>query len=319
MRRVLALAAENLTTSQWHVLGSYCRAFATRGLDIRRSESLEAGPYLFSAGTPIAEKAPNCYWNWGDNSAVDADAGECAWIWHHGPRRPFPADAPRLIVLPRNDLFEIRGVDNTPDGWAEYRSRIGVPWSEKCDEPYFLGTFTGSSGPDNVRVRACRLLQESGLPANVGLTAGSIPPELHFDVPLKEREPLYVMGQHKFVLSLWGNHQFNPRLYRGLEAGSLVFHQATPDIQLLDDGILVPGVHYVEIAPDLSDLLEQVEYFVAHPGEAREIAEAGHRRWMDRLFVSEPCTLPDVIWERFTSQPGWPAFRAAFDVHPPPA
>jgi spore maturation protein CgeB len=123
-----------------------------------------------------------------------------------------------------------------------------------------------------------------------------------------------VMGQHRFVLSLWGNHQFNPRLYRGLEAGSLVFHQATPDIQLLEDGILVPGLHYVAIAPDLSDLLEQVEHYLAHPDEAREIAETGHRQWQEHLFAFAPYTLPDVIWERFTSQPAWPAFRAAFDV-----
>jgi hypothetical protein len=315
MRRVLALSAENLTMPQWNVLGSYCRAFATRGLDIERAASLAAGPYLFTDGSPIVEKAPHCYWNWGDNADVDADADGCAWIWHHGPRRPFPAGSPRLIVLPRNDLFEIRGIDNSPGGWAEYRSRLGVPWSEKLAEPYFLGSFSGSPGPANARVRACRLLQEAGLPANVGLTSDSIPPDLDFDVPLKQREPLHVMGQHKFVLSLWGNHQFNPRLYRGLEAGSLVFHQATPDIELLEDGVLVPGLHYVEIAPDLSDLLEQLEYFIAHPGEANEIAETGHRQWMEHLFVSTPYTVPDAVWERFTSQPDWPAFREAFDVH----
>ena len=313
---MLALSAENLTPLQSRMFLTYCRAFARRGLHVQRAPSCWPGPYLFSDGSPLADTTPHCFWNYGDNADVDAAGEGCAWIWHDGPRSPFGRDRPRLIVIPRFDLCEIRGIDNTPEGWAEYRGRIAIPWSEKRAEPYFLGHFSGTQGPDNMRVRACRLLRDAGPPANVGVIAASIPPELRLaDVPLKEPEPLHVMGRHRFVLSLWGNHQFNPRLYRGLEAGSLVFHQATPDIQLLEDGILVPGLHYVEIAPDLSDLLERVEYFTAHPGEAREIAEAGHRQWMDHLFVPAPYTLPDVIWERLTSQPGWAEFRAAFDVH----
>ena len=312
---MLALSAENLTTLQRNVFGSYCRAFTTRGLHIQWAASSGAGPYLFCDGSPLVDKTPHCYWNISPNSAVETAADGCAWIWHHGPRRPFPPGSPTLIVLPRNDLFEIRGIDNSPAGWAEYRSQIDVPWAEKLAEVYFLGSFTGRLDAANLRVLACRLLHDSDLPSNVGLTTELIPQELDLDVPLKQHEPLYVMGQHRFVLSLWGNHPFNPRLYRGLEAGSLVFHQATPDIQLLEDGILVPGLHYVEIAPDLSDLLEQVEHYLAHPGEAREIAETGHRQWQEHLFVPTPYTVPDVIWERLTSQPDWPAFRAAFDVH----
>jgi hypothetical protein len=313
---VLALSAENLTPLQSRTFLPYCRAFVRRGLHVQQASSFEAGPYLFTDGSPIADKAPHCYWNYADNADVEAAADGCAWIWHDGPRRPFPPGSPRLIVIPRLDILEIRGIDNSPEGWAEYRSRIGIPWSEKLAEPYFLGHFSGTQGPGNVRVRACRLLRDAGFATNVGVIADSISPDLQLDdVPFKAPEPLHVMGQHRFVLSLWGNHQFNPRLYRGLEAGSLVFHQATPDIQLLEDGILVPGLHYVEIAPDLSDLLEQIEHYLAHPAEAREIAETGHRQWQEHLFVSTPYSLPDVIWERLTSQPDWPAFRAAFDVH----
>jgi hypothetical protein len=215
---VLALSAENLTTQQRNVFGSYCRAFATRGLHIQRAASSGAGPYLFTDGSPLVDKTPHCYWNISTNSAVETAADGCAWIWHHGPRRPFPPGSPTLIVLPRNDLFEIRGIDNSPAGWAEYRSQIGVPWAEKLAEVYFLGAFTGRSDAANARVLACRLLHDSDLPSNVGLTTELIPQELDLDVPLKQHEPLHVMGQHRFVLSLWGNHPFNPRLYRGLEA-----------------------------------------------------------------------------------------------------
>ena len=264
----------------------------------------------------MGNKEQHCYWNWGDNADIDAEAVGCGWIWHHGPNRSLPAADPRLILLPRNDLFEIRGVriDNTPEGWVEYRARMNVRWVDKRDEVYFRGHFAGTHGTLNPRVLACLLLQYAHVPSNVGLLAESTPTEFAPHVPIREPDPVYAIGHHKFVLSLWGNHQFNPRLYRGLEAGSLVFHQATAGIRLIEDGLLEPGRHYVEIAPDLSDLVEKVDYFFGRPGEARQIAEAGHEAWMKSLFVSAPYTVSDVIWQRFTTQPHWSEFREAFDI-----
>jgi hypothetical protein len=311
----LTLCAQSLSRVQSDVISSYRRGFALRALFIEQQSTPAAGPCLFTGGSPIVDKQPHCYWNWGDNAGIDEEAGDCGWLWHHGPSRTLPATGPRLILLPRNDLFEIRGIDNTPQGWAEYRERINVPWSDKRDEIYFRGHFTGEHNvATNARALACNLLRRAGLPENCGLLAELTPRELLPYVSIREPDPLYVIGQHKFVLSLWGNHPFNPRLYRGLEGGSLVFHQATPGIRLLEDGLLEPGHHYVEIAPDLADLVEKVEYFIGHPGEAREIANAGHAAWMKNLFASAPYRLSDTLWQCFTSQPNWPAFREAFAV-----
>lgn len=43
-------------------------------------------------------------------------------------------------------------------------------------------------------------------------------------------------------------------------------------------GAMIPGVHYIEIADDFSDAAEKIEYYNAHPEEARAIAEAS-RKW----------------------------------------
>jgi hypothetical protein len=315
---MLAFRAHGISPAQSAVIASYIRAFATRGVGIRPSMDVGPGHYIFTDGCAIGDKERHCYWNLWDNAALEPEADGCAWLWHHGPNRTLVAgERPRVIVLPRNDLFEMRGVavENTPEGWAEYRTRIGVPWDEKRPEVYFLGHFTGEQTVSNLRIRAGRMLREAGLPAHVGLRSETTPRHLvHLALTL-EPEPLHVMGEYRFVLSLWGNHPFNPRLYRGLEAGSLVFHQATPQIHFLDDGLLVPGRDYVEIAPDLSDLVDKVAYFLAHPAEAREIADAGHRTWMETLFVPTPYTMSDVLWERFTSQPNWPEFLKTFDEH----
>lgn len=311
----LTLCAQGFSPAQSNVISSYRRGLAFRGLFIDLQPKPGAGRCLFSGGSPIVDKVPHCYWNWGDNAGIDAEAGDCGWLWHHGPGRALGAGDPRVILLPRNDLFEIRGIDNTPAGWAEYRERIDVPWPDKRDEVYFRGHYTGErNAATNSRALACSLLRRAGLPENCGLLAESTPPEFLHQVPVREPDPLYVIGQHKFVLSLWGNHQFNPRLYRGLEGGSLVLHQATPGIHLLEDGVLRPGRHYVEIAPDLSDLVEKVEYFVGHPDAAREIANAGHEAWMQNFFVPTPYRLSAVVWQRFTTQPNWAEFREAFEL-----
>lgn len=42
------------------------------------------------------------------------------------------------------------------------------------------------------------------------------------------------------------------------------------------EGRLVPDVHYIEIKPDHSDLIQKLEHFLAHPAEAEEIIRNAH-------------------------------------------
>ena len=206
-------------------------------------------------------------------------------------------------------------MDNTPEAWVQYRSQIEVPWDEKRNEAYFIGSFTGRHDALNSRLRACQLMLQAGLPTHMGILPFNVPPELAGRAPLLAPEPLSAMAQYRFVLSLSGNHPWNPRIYRGLEGGSLVFHQATPTIRHLDDGILQAQRHFVEIAPDLSDLVAKVQYFIDRPAEARDIAEEGHKTWMENLYAELPYSIPAVMWDRLTGQAGWQEFLEAFDVH----
>lgn len=43
------------------------------------------------------------------------------------------------------------------------------------------------------------------------------------------------------------------------------------------EGTLKPGVHYIEIAPDYSDLVEKLNHYISHPEEAEAIIENAHR------------------------------------------
>src|SRR3954452_22840125 len=77
---VFELCFQEFSPVQRNVLSGYCRAFASRHLFIKPVAEPGAGPYLFSDGTPLAEKTPHCYWNWGSNSDIEPEADGCAWI-----------------------------------------------------------------------------------------------------------------------------------------------------------------------------------------------------------------------------------------------
>ena len=48
------------------------------------------------------------------------------------------------------------------------------------------------------------------------------------------------------------------------------------------EGLLKPNVHYIEIAPDYSDLIDKLKYYQAHPNACQDIIHAAHA-WVRRF------------------------------------
>jgi len=48
------------------------------------------------------------------------------------------------------------------------------------------------------------------------------------------------------------------------------------------EGRLIPDYHYIEVKPDYSDLIEKIEYYIAHPSEAETIIEHAHE-WVKQF------------------------------------
>ena len=42
------------------------------------------------------------------------------------------------------------------------------------------------------------------------------------------------------------------------------------------EGTLIPDYHYIEVKADYSDLIEKLNYYIAHPDEAQAIIEHAH-------------------------------------------
>ncbi|KAJ7058159.1 glycosyl transferase family 90-domain-containing protein [Mycena amicta] len=78
--------------------------------------------------------------------------------------------------------------------------------------------------------------------------------------------------KYKYVVDLDGN-SFSGRYLGLLRSGSLVF-KATVFSEYFNDWIR-PYEHYIPILPDLSDLLDKIEWARANDAEARRIQQAG--------------------------------------------
>ncbi|KAK7001657.1 lipopolysaccharide-modifying protein, partial [Favolaschia claudopus] len=99
--------------------------------------------------------------------------------------------------------------------------------------------------------------------------------------PHAHNEPREDVYKYKYVFDVDGN-SFSGRYLGLLKSGSLVF-KSTVWAEYFD-GWLKPYVHYVPVRPDLSDLVERVEWARGNEGEARRIQRAG-KEFVERVVT----------------------------------
>lgn len=92
------------------------------------------------------------------------------------------------------------------------------------------------------------------------------------------------------VLSSW-------RLVELLATKSVLLLQECADHELILDW-LTPWEHYVPLSPGLSDLVQKLHWLEANQWKAREIAEAGFRRFSQRVRRHDTWC---YIWQTFQS------------------
>jgi hypothetical protein len=79
-------------------------------------------------------------------------------------------------------------------------------------------------------------------------------------------------AKYRYQILVDGNSATWCRTYWQLFSGALIFKQKSDWILPVHYGIK-PGVHYVEVQNDLSDLLEKLQWAIDSPNEARAIAQ----------------------------------------------
>lgn len=109
--------------------------------------------------------------------------------------------------------------------------------------------------------------------------------------------------RHKFVLTLQGN-DVATNLKWVMSSNSIAVMPRPTIESWYMEGRLLPDVHYIEIAPDYSNLFERLDYFLTHPAEAKEIICNAHR-WVDRFRDNriEALAMAGVV-DRYFKQTG---------------
>lgn len=87
--------------------------------------------------------------------------------------------------------------------------------------------------------------------------------------------------RHRFVLCVEGN-DVSSNLKWVMSSNSLAVMPRPEFETWFQEGLLEPGVHYVEVAPDFSDLREKLDWHLAHPAACERILAAAHA-WVDRF------------------------------------
>ncbi len=87
--------------------------------------------------------------------------------------------------------------------------------------------------------------------------------------------------EYKFLLAIEGN-DVATNLKWAMSSNSLVIMSKPKYETWFMEGRLQAGVHYVEVKDDYSNLIEKMEYYIAHPEQAEAIIQNAHD-WVDQF------------------------------------
>lgn len=177
----------------------------------------------------------------------------------------------------------------------------GRPLRERERVVVFYGVRTGGKnlpGGRNAREEALRILRRESLPFEGGLVHGGPDyqnPEDLLVPRLSRRAYFRRLDTTSICLCLWGHCPLTYRFFEGLSRRNLVVTQTLEGLRFARAG-LEAGVHYVEIKPDLSDMLETLDYYLSHTDEAQQIADAGHALFASR-FAFRGLDFPQPLFD----------------------
>jgi spore maturation protein CgeB len=68
------------------------------------------------------------------------------------------------------------------------------------------------------------------------------------------------------------------------------------------EGTLVPGYHYVQVKDDFSDLDSQIDYYLAHPDQAKAIIENANRYVAGFYNARQERLTALLVFDRYLAQ-----------------
>jgi predicted RNA methylase len=193
----------------------------------------------------------------------------------------------------------------TPPAPAPYVTN----WESKTDNRAIFrgsGTGAGCSVQNNMRLKIASLGIQAEWKSYIDAHLTSSAGKLRIDdtgicqgviLPEWVGEPTSLVDQskYKYIIHIDGNVAAY-RLLKTMQTGSLILRVKSPFTQWSDQ-YLVSGRHYLEVAEDLSDLKQVIEYCRTHDAECAQIALDG-KNVADRLRTVE--TMADHMVRAFS-------------------
>ena len=210
-------------------------------------------------------------------------------------RNHWPADGSKIpaVIKDRTGFINPYLHRLKPEAGEELRQRP--------IEIAFYGLNTGGCSGQLYREKAVRLLRSAG----GGLTGGLIQSD-EYPAPgelcvgrLSPREHLRTISRSKICLALWGNCPLTFRFFEGLSRRCLVLAQDLSGLRFASCG-LTPGVHYVPIMSDLSDLIAKTSYYSSHGKDAQAIADAGFAHFKN-YYAFRGVRYPAALFDEITA------------------
>jgi DNA-directed RNA polymerase II subunit RPB2 len=180
-------------------------------------------------------------------------------------------------------------------------------WSEKIEKAVFRGNPTGcgTSSDTNMRIRLAEMMVSNTNYLDVGLikTTNNTP---RFD-PVKGLGLIQVnalpvptmlmeeQSKYKYIIHVDGNVAAY-RLLKTMLLGSVIL-KVEGNYDLWVEQLLQDGVNYIKVKPDLSDLIEKIEWCKSHDEECKTIAENGvtlAKTILDKNYIND--SFIKILW-----------------------
>lgn len=122
---------------------------------------------------------------------------------------------------------------------------------------------------------------------------------------VREKAKIAEMVRYKYLLSIEGNDVATGLKWM-LYSNSVVLMAPPTKASWAMEDLLLPFVHYIPLAPDLSNLLDMVEWAEEHSAACKEIAMRS-TEYIERLWLSEQAKadnelLKDMLANAYVSQ-----------------
>ena len=173
--------------------------------------------------------------------------------------------APEIVLLPLDDASFKYGVRNQLAKEVTF-----IPWEEKKPLAFWRGSATGFPLP-NSRVKTVIALKDNPN-SDVKIINQSRLEDYPDEALYSEKVSIQEFLKYKYLLIIDGT-VIASSLQWTFASGSVPVLITHPENNWWFKKYLIPMVHYVPIAYDLSDLESQIQWLVDNDDKAREIAE----------------------------------------------